>query len=110
MTESIQAILGLTIAVVIAVAPTALIFAMARRVIRPRGVLPTAKLTVATVLTAIALGVVPGVEVSGGLVSHLIYVALVSPVLALVFVVLWLIFVRLVARKKQSADGVKKIQ
>jgi hypothetical protein len=69
-----------------AVAPTALIFSTARRVIRPRDFLPTVKLTAATVLLALVLGVVFDVEVSGGLVAYMFYLALVFPVLALVIV------------------------
>jgi hypothetical protein len=110
VTESIQAILGLVIAFLFAVAPTALIFATARRVIRPRGFLPTIKLTGATVLLALALRVVFGVEVSGGLVAYMFYVAFVSPVLALVIVGIWFIFVRRVAPRKQSVDGAENIE
>jgi cytochrome bd-type quinol oxidase subunit 2 len=109
LTESVQALLGLAMAFLFAVAPTALIFATARRVIRPRGFHPTIKLAAATVLLTLALGVVLGVEVSGGLVAHMFYVAFVSPVLALVIVGIWFIFVRRVARRK-SVDGAENIK
>ena len=86
-----------------AAAPTALIFATARRVIRPRNFLPTVKLTVVALLLSLVLGVVLDVEISGGFSAGVLYIAFTSPLIALLMVGLWYLFARRIARKAQAS-------
>ena len=102
MIELVQAVAALTITVVVASAPTALVFATARRLVRPRNFLPTVKLTVVALLLTLFFGLAFDVVGSGGFMAHAIYVALASPVVALAIVGLWIILVKQLARKAKN--------
>ena len=103
--EASQLVFVYAIYCVVAVVPTVLIFAAARRTIRPRNYLPTGKLTVGALVLSWVLGLVLGVEFSGGIFAHVVYLAIVTPLVALAIVALWFVFTRLIARKRPKPSA-----
>ena len=102
MIEVVQAVVVMAIVAIFASAPTALVFATARRLVRPRNFLPTVKLSVLAILLTLFLGIAFDVVGSGSFMVHAIYVAVASPMVALFIVGLWVILVKRLARKAKD--------
>jgi hypothetical protein len=100
--EILIGIVTIVVVLVFALAPTAFVFATARRVVRPRNVLPTVKLTIVAFLFTFALALAFGVEFSGGFVGPIAILAVASPITALVMVGVWALLVQRVALKARN--------
>jgi len=107
--EMLIGILAIVVGLVFAISPTAFVFATARRVVRPRNLLPTVKLTLVAFLLTFFLATILGVEFPGGFVGPLVILAVASPITALLIVGLWVLVVRRITRKARNgaevADG-----
>ena len=110
MIETLQLLFVYAIYCTVVSVPTILIFAAARRTIRPRNYLPTGKLTVVSLVLSLALAFLLDVEFSGDVFAVVVYVTIVTPLVALVIVLLWFLLNKLVAWRAPKPRATSSVE